>query len=106
MILRVSLIACMTLLVPAAFSQNPITADSTFQVKYIGNLASGDSLVTITNTGAAVGANLCANVYVFSPDDQSVPCRACTVTPNALVSLSARLDLVNNPLTPDVPASI
>ncbi len=41
-------------LVPAiaAFAQNPITADSPFQVGYAANLNIGESYIDITNTGA------------------------------------------------------
>src|SRR5664279_483158 len=60
----------------AAYAQNPITADSTYQIRYASNLAIGDSIVNITNTGgnggvtlqsgttASVGGSICANVYV------------------------------------------
>ena len=51
-------------------------------------------------------ANICANVYTFSPDEQLISCCSCIVTPNALVSLSARNDLISNTLTPAVPNSI
>jgi hypothetical protein len=89
-----------------ALAQNPITADSPFQVKYASNLNLGDSVINITNTGANSGNNICVNVYTFSPDEQEVSCCSCTVTPNALVSLSAKTDLVSNTLTPAVPTSI
>ncbi len=103
MVLRVYLVVCMALVfVNLSLSQ---TQDTAIHVKYIGNLGSGDSVVNITNTGAA-GVNLCANVYVFAPDEQLVSCCTCVVTPNGLVSLSARNDLINNPLTPAVPSSI
>src|SRR5205085_10563215 len=76
-----------------------------------------DSLIVITNT-CALGAGLsagttasttgafCANVYTFSPDEQLISCCSCPVTPNGLVSLSAKADLVSNTLTPAVPNSI
>ena len=35
-----------------------------------------------------------------------ISCCSCVVTPNGLISLSARRDLVNNTLTPSVPTSI
>ncbi len=84
-----------------------------FQVRYSSNLAIGDSVVNITNTGtSSTGAfptqngNICANVYTFSPDEQLISCCTCKVTPNGLVSLSARNDLISNTLTPGVPTSI
>jgi hypothetical protein len=89
-----------------ALAQNPITADSPFQVRYASNLNIGDSVINITNTGAASGNNICVNVYTFSPDEQEVSCCACLVTPNALQSLSVKNDLISNTLTPAVPTSV
>lgn len=92
----------------AAFAQ-----DGPFQVRYASNLAIGDSVVNITNSGASSttslplqNGNICANVYTFSPDEQLVSCCTCLVTPDGLASLSANNDLVNNTLTPGRPTSI
>jgi hypothetical protein len=68
-------------------------------------------VINITNAGTqnTVGGaltNICANVYTFSPDEQLISCCSCVVTPNALVSLSVRNDLISNTLTPAVPNSI
>jgi len=107
----------------AAYSQispTNITVDSPFQVRYASNLniaAPADSVVNITNSGArGAGFNsgtsasttgaLCVNVYAFSPDEQMISCCSCPVTPNGLVSLSAKADLTSNTLTPAVPNSI
>jgi hypothetical protein len=80
------------------------------QVRYAANLSIGDSVINITNAGtqntAGALTNICANVYTFSPDEQLVSCCSCTITPNALVSLSARSDLISNTLTPGVPTAI
>jgi hypothetical protein len=89
----------------AATANAQVVADSPLQVRYAANLAAGDSFVNITNTGAT-GANICVNVYAFSPDEQLISCCSCVVTPNGLVSLSARNDLIANTLTPAVPGSI
>jgi hypothetical protein len=95
-----------------------VSTDNAFQVNYAANLNVGDSLINITNTGArggvmlasgtsaATGGAICANVYAFSPDEQMISCCSCPVTPNGLVSLSARQDLTSNTLTPAVPTSI
>jgi hypothetical protein len=104
--LRVQLIVAIAVVCSmAVFAQNPVTADSPFQVRYAANLAAGDSVINITNTGTT-GGNICVNVYTFSPDEQLVSCCSCVVTPNALMSLSAKNDLISNTLTPAVPGSI
>jgi hypothetical protein len=87
--------------------------DSPFQVRYASNLPIGDSVINVTNTGASSttafptqNGSICVNVYTFSPDEQLISCCACPVTPDGLVSLSARNDLISNTLTPGVPTSI
>jgi hypothetical protein len=81
-----------------------------FQIRYASNLPAGDSVINISNAGTEGGSdpagNICANVYVFSPDEQMVACCACLVTPDALMSLSARNDLITNTLTGFIPNSI
>jgi hypothetical protein len=112
---RTLVIATMAAL--AAYAQNPITADSPYQVKYASNLTIGDSVINITNTGArgaglgfgtaaSVTGAICVNVFVYDPSEEIVSCCSCPVTPNGLVSLSARNDLINNPLTRGNPTSI
>src|SRR5690242_14154569 len=97
----------------ALFSAAAFCQDSAFQVRYASNLNIGDSLINMTNTGAAStvafptqNGNLCANVYTFSPDEQLISCCSCPITPDGLVSLSAKNDLISNTLTPGVPTSI
>jgi hypothetical protein len=100
-----------------AYAQNPITADSPYQVSYVSNLTIGDSVINITNSGAlnaghnsgtaaSITGSICANVYVFDPSEEIVSCCSCPVTPNGLVSLSAKTDLISNPLTRGTPTSI
>jgi len=113
---RTTLIASFALSV-VAFAQPNVTVDTPYQVRYASNLNVGDSVINITNSGAR-GAGLpagtsagttgaiCVNVYAFSPDEQMISCCSCPVTPNGLVSLSARQDLISNTLTPAVPTSI
>src|ERR1019366_1619617 len=108
-----------TMLAVAAYGQPMATADTPYQVRYASNLAlvNADSVINITNTGArgaglgfgtsatVVGA-MCVNVYVYDPSEEIVSCCSCPVTPNGLVSLSAKLDLINNPLTRGNPTSV
>ena len=90
-------------LATAAFGQAVAGPVDAFQVRYAANLNVGDSVINISNAGTqnSGGAltNICANVYAFSPDEQLISCCSCTVTPNALVSLSAINDLISNTLT-------
>ena len=93
---------------PALLSTNNGPSDA-FQVRYASNLNIGDSVINITNAGsqnADATGNICANVYVFSPDEQMIACCSCVVTPNGLVNLSAQRDLISNTLTPAVPSAI
>src|SRR5579871_2812675 len=106
--LRPLLLASAVLLSPMAFAQGPITADPYFQVRYAANVgptSNVDSYVNLTNTNAS-GGNLCVNVYTFSPDEQEISCCSCLVTPNGLVSLSVKNDLISNTLTPAIPNSV
>jgi hypothetical protein len=106
-LLGIAIVACSTTAFAQAIPGSPADA---FQVRYASNLNIGDSVINITNAGttniAGALTNICANVYTFSPDEQLISCCSCTVTPNALVSLSANSDLVSNTLTPAHPTSI
>ncbi|MEO8601921.1 MAG: hypothetical protein ABI629_05035 [bacterium] len=81
-----------------------------FQLRYASNLNVGDSVVNISNGGTLSGAdpagNVCVNVYAFDPTENMIACCSCRVSPNGLVSLSARSDLISNTLTPALPNSI
>jgi|SRR5580704_5899640 hypothetical protein len=88
-----------------AFSQNPITADAPFQMRYATNLNIGDSVVNLSNSGAS-SQTLCANIYTFDPAEEMISCCSCSITPNALQSLSVIQSLISNPLTPAIPSSV
>jgi hypothetical protein len=104
----------------AAFAQPAATLDSSFYlVRYASNLQAtgGDSYINISNTGQfaagiasgttpVVAGTLCANVYAFGPDEEILSCCSCPVTPNGLVSLSAKNDLMGNILGRFTPNSI
>jgi hypothetical protein len=101
-------------MVAFAFPPPPTGQDGIYQIGYAANLNIGDSEINISNDGAQGGfypntlgtGNLCVNVYTFDPSEEMVSCCACLVTPNALVSLSAKNDLINDVLTPAIPTSI
>jgi hypothetical protein len=88
-----------------------------YSIGYAANLNIGDSEVNISNDGTEGGfynnnttglgiGNICVNVFTFDPSEEEVSCCACLVTPNALVSLSAKNDLINDVLTPAIPTSL
>jgi hypothetical protein len=85
-------------------------ADGVYQMRYLSNLLNGDSYVNLSNAGTLNGfdpaGRICVNVYTFDPSEELISCCACQVTPDALVSLSAKQDLVSNTLTPGVPGSV
>jgi hypothetical protein len=91
--------------------------DSNFQIRYASNLTIGSSVINITNTGAngaplngpgfgGTTGNICVNVYAFSPDEQLISCCSCPITPNGLVSLDVKTDLISNTLTGVQPNSV
>jgi hypothetical protein len=88
----------------------PLSSDGAFQVLDPGHLDVGDSVVNITNAGTLNGfdpvGRICANVYVFDPNEEMVSCCSCMITPNGLNSLSVRNDLISNTLTPGVPTAV
>src|ERR1700676_1201490 len=99
----------------AAFAQSlpilpaPVVpeADGVYQLRYLANLDKGDSYVNLTNAGTLNGfdpaGSICVNVYTFDPAEELISCCACLVTPNGLVSLSARKNLISNTLAAGVP---
>jgi hypothetical protein len=100
-----------------AAAQNPITADTPFQVRYASNLTAGDSIINLTNTGAngaslygpgfgGATGNICVNVYAVDPGEELVACCSCLVTPDGLASLSVVNDLISNTETSVRPTSV
>jgi hypothetical protein len=97
MVLRV-LSSLAALAIPAAlFAQNPITADSPYQINYASNLNAGDGVINVTNSGASAGGNepivgantygdICVNAYIYAPDQEQATCCTCLVSPNSLHS--------------------
>jgi hypothetical protein len=85
-------------------------AEGVYQLRYLANLSQGDSYINVTNAGTLSGfdpaGRSCVAAFTFDPAEELISCCACPVTPNGLVSLSARNDLISNTLTPGVPTSI
>jgi hypothetical protein len=115
--MRFTLVLATLAISTVAFAQ---LQDRPFQIGYAANLNIGDSVVILSNDGingpafggtnggvpnATVG-NICANIYVFDPQEEEIGCCACLVTPNGLNSLSVTSDLISNNLTPAVPTSV
>ncbi len=100
-----------------AFAQNPITADSPFQVRYASNLTAGDSVINMTNDGAngaslygpgfgGATGNICVNLYALDPAEELVSCCSCLITPGGLASVSVVNSLIVNPATGVKPTSV
>jgi hypothetical protein len=93
-------IVAIFVLAAVAYAQNPVTADSPFQVRYVANLsAANQAYITLTNSGFRAGAplatglppqggNLCANIYAFAPNESFIACTGVLVTPNATVRVN------------------
>jgi hypothetical protein len=91
----------------AILSAQAIDPD-TFKVSYYANANKAgypDATVQIINVGTQNGAagdasgNLCAMIYVFSPDQELDECCGCPVTPDGLITIDVNDDLTSNPLT-------
>jgi hypothetical protein len=90
----------------AILSAQAIDPD-TYKVSYFSQNLPGKEyipvgMVRVTNAGTS-GGNLCADFYVFDPNQEMVACCACLVTPDGLLTLSVLTDLTGNPLTGQVP---
>jgi len=78
-----------------AAAQNPVTADSPFQMRALVSLKGKDAVV-VSNSGAN-GSALCASAYAFDPaDGQLVNCCSCHLFPNAMRSIPIAADLLEN----------
>ncbi|MGA2880600.1 MAG: hypothetical protein ABSG13_16765 [Bryobacteraceae bacterium] len=94
--------------VAAALCAQTTPYPDTFKVNYYSNANTTDypsATVRITNVGTQIGAagdasgNLCAMIYVFSPDQELDECCGCSLTPDGLITLDVNVDLTSNPLT-------
>jgi hypothetical protein len=82
-------------------------SSTTLIVDYFANANTAgapDATVRITNPGTTF-ENLCADIYVFYPDQEMAECCGCILTPDGLRTLSVNGDLTANPLTGTVPTT-
>jgi hypothetical protein len=70
-----------------------------------GNPNEAQTVTTVVN-GVAITVpvvpqlgDLCANIYVFLPDQEMIACCSCKVSPNGMQGFSLATDLIGNPLT-------
>ena len=54
-------------------------------------------------SSSVAGGDLCANVYVFTPDQQLAECCSCKISPNGMQAFDVTTDLTANPFTPATP---
>jgi hypothetical protein len=72
----------------------------TLSVNYFTNAntdGAPDGTVELTNPGTS-GGYVCANIYVFLPDEEMNECCSCALSPDGLRTLSINGDLTSNPL--------
>jgi hypothetical protein len=92
------LVLCTLGLTLSAFATN---YPDTLKVNYFANAHStgfSDATFYITNTGLS-GGSLCADIFVYDPNQEISECGACLITPNGLQTLSVNNNLTSNPLT-------
>jgi len=94
--LKCKLLSSFVLALPLTmFGQAP--PEYPYQVNYASNLNLGDSVVNIVNSGTSAGSNIpivgantygdiCANIYLYAPDQELATCCTCLVSPNSLHS--------------------
>lgn len=73
----------------------------TLKVTYFSNAnttGAPDATVLLTNVDTS-GRTLCADIYVFDPNQEMSECCSCSITPNGLLTLSVNTQLTANPLT-------
>lgn len=112
----------LTCLVPTlAFGQDSVLSiegSGAYNVGYYVNANMGfpDAQMHVGNPGSTggfgsgdpsvvAGGDLCANIYVFTPDQQLAECCSCRISPNGMQGFSLGVNLTNNPLTATIPHS-
>jgi len=84
-----------------AFAATTTPPADTLKVEYFANANTAgapDATVRLTNPGTALG-NVCADIFVFDPNQEMSECCSCFLSPDGLRTLSVNSDLTGNPLT-------
>ncbi|MBV9937421.1 MAG: hypothetical protein JO150_02860 [Acidobacteriaceae bacterium] len=96
--MKLKLLSSLALALPLAmFGQ--VSLDTAYQVNYASNLNIGDAVINVSNSGFSAGGNqpivnantygdICANIYVYAPDQEQATCCTCLVSPNSLHSFA------------------
>ena len=87
---------------PANSGAAAATAIPRVQTTYFTNANTAgapDGTVQLINPGSAADATVCANIYVFYPEEAFAECCGCTLPPDSLLTLSINNDLTANPPT-------
>jgi hypothetical protein len=115
----VAVILCLT---STGFAQSTASEgdNDAYRLGYYGgaNFGFPAAEVNIVNPGSTGGyskfdpnapgddfGDLCANIYVFTADQEMVECCSCFISPNGLRTLNIDVDLTANPLTSTAPHS-
>jgi len=116
-----ALVAVALMCLVPAFGQDSVLCvqgSGTYDIGYYVNANMGfpDAQLHVSNPGSTGGfgsgdpttvggGDLCANVYVFTPDQQLAECCSCKISPNGVQGFSLAKDLTANPFTPATPHS-
>jgi hypothetical protein len=108
------------LMSPIGLAQNPTNLDAgPYMIGFYTGANQGlpDAQMHIVNPGSTggtgnpnnspaaipAGGDICANVYVFTSDQQMISCCSCKISPNGMQGFSLATDLLGSPLTSIVP---
>src|SRR5919199_1135486 len=98
-----TMLATVALLALAALAANAQeVGPGAYQVNYVSGAGGTIRLLNpgFGRTSPFDRAPLCANIYVYRPDEQLLACCSCPVTANGLRTINVAANLINNPLQP------
>jgi len=114
---RASLLLVLAVVLCLGFSAVAQTSDVYGVNYYTNTTAPLDNFIYIVNPGVqgapinpatglvSTAGYLCANLYVFDNRQEMLECCSCPISPNGLITLSLKKNLLANPLTAVVPNS-